>query len=180
MNIQESWEKALKTTEIVRPRVRPLETFAMTKLPYVFLAESRQNSAETVVRKGEVLVEKPSLVLPFNLPHFEGFDFEGEMGLNEELLMSFLLVRGVSFPSMKYNHKMLHGLETFKGRLSEAIEHHKNMLQVEENVHAGLVMGLEDVWQFSILIFIGSQVAKSANADFKKLFDDFDRRARMS
>ncbi|OGW83699.1 MAG: hypothetical protein A3C47_03210 [Omnitrophica bacterium RIFCSPHIGHO2_02_FULL_51_18] len=179
MNIQESWEKALSTTEIVRPRVKPLETFATTKLPYIFLAESRKNSTETMVRRGEIWVEKPSLVLPFNLPHFEGFDFEEEMDLNEDLLTSFLLVRGVTFPSMKYNNKMV-TTETFEGRLSRAIEHYRNMLQAEENVHAGLVMGLEDVWQFSVLIFIGSQVAKSASSDFRKLFDDFDRRARMS
>lgn len=180
MNIQESWEKALKTTEIVRPRVKALETFAATKLPYIFLGESRLDSAETVVRRGEIVVEKPSLVLPFNMPHFEGFEFEEEMDINEDLLTNFLLVRGVTFPSMKFNNRTLGDLEIYKGRLSDAIEHHKNKLHAEENVHAGLVMGLEDVWQFSVLIFIASQITKSAGNDLKKLFDDMDRRARMS
>ena len=39
------------------------------------------------------------------MPHFEGFDFEEGMRLNEDLLMSFLLVRGISFPSLKYNNR---------------------------------------------------------------------------
>src|SRR3989338_6859318 len=171
MNIQESWEKALSITEIVRPRVKPLETFATTKLPYIFLAESRKNSTETMVRRGEIWVEKPSLVLPFNMPHFEGFDFEEEMDINEDLLTSFLLVRGVTFPSMKFNNKTLGSLEIYKGRLSDAIEHHKNRLHAEENVHTGLVMGREDVCQFSVLIFIASQITRSASSDLKKLFD---------
>lgn len=179
MNIQESWEKALRSTEIVRPRVQPLETFTITKLPYVFLGESRLSPDQTVVRRGEVLVEKPSLVLPFNIPHFEGFKFEEEMDLNPDMLMNFLLVRGVTFPSMKYDNKMAPA-ESFAGRLSHAVEHYRHRFQSEENVHAGLIMGPEDVWQFSVLIFIAGQITRSAPGDLRKLFDDHDRRARMS
>jgi len=40
MDIHDSWEKALKATEIIRPRVQPLQTFEATQIPYVFLAES--------------------------------------------------------------------------------------------------------------------------------------------
>ena len=43
MNIYELWEKALKHTEIIRPRILPLLTYARTELSYIFLAESVVN-----------------------------------------------------------------------------------------------------------------------------------------
>ena len=179
MNIQDSWEKAFKITEIIRPRVKPLETFQATHLPYIFLAESTGASGDTIVKKGEVTVERPALVLPYGLPQFMGFNLEEEMGLNEDFLASFFLVRGVSFPSMKYSNSIA-STDVYKGKLSEAIAHYSQALHREEDVHSGLVTGSLDCWQFSIMIFIGSQMMRSADGDFRKLFEDFQRRGLMS
>ena len=179
MNIQESWEKALKKTEIVRPRVQPLHTFASTHLPYICLSESSVNPGDSVVRKGEVVVERPSIVLPSNLPQFEGFDFEKEMQVDEELLKSFFLVRGVSFPSMKYNNQTF-SLDVYEGSLSKAIEHYSTLLQQNENVHTGLVVGPEDCWLFSVIIFVCGQISKGADADIRRLFEDGGRRDLLS
>lgn len=179
MNLQDSWEKALKSTEIVRPRVKPLETFEATHLPYVFLAESANTSGDTLVKKGEVTVERPSLLLPFGLPQFTGFDFENEMRINEDFLTSFFLVRGVSFPSMKYSNS-IGSTSVYQGRLSQAIAHYKDDLHRQEDVHSGLVTGSADSWQFSVLIFTVSQMMRSAESDFRKLFEDQRRRGLMS
>ena len=166
MNIQDSWEKALKKTEIIRPRVHPLSVSDDTHLAYTFLAESAVNAGDTVVRKGEIVVQKPSIVLPFNLPQFEGFDFEEKLHVNPDSLTNFLLVRGISFPSLRYNNKT-HSVEVFEGRLNKAIKHHLHALQMQENVHTGLLAGPEDCWQFSVLIFICSQVVRSADSDIR-------------
>ena len=174
MNMQEIWEKAVKKTEIVRPRVMPLSAHSVTHLPYICLSESAVNAGDTVVRRGEITVEKPMIVLPQNMPQFEGFDFEKEMNVNEDLFKSFLLVRGVQFPAMKFNNKS-YSVDVFEGGLSKAIEHHKNLLQQHENVHTGLVAGPEDCWQFSIVLFICSQIARSASGDIKRLLDDMGR-----
>ncbi len=179
MNIQDSWEKALKTTQIIRARAQSLETFSATTLPYVFLAQSAINSGDTVVRKGEIIVEKPAIVLPFNLPQFEGFDFEEGMKMDENLLKTFLLVRGVTFPSLKYNNKT-DSLTVHEGKLQGAIELFHNRLQREEDAKTGLIVGAEDVWPFSVLLFICSQVFRSADKDLKRLFDDHYRRGLMS
>lgn len=174
MNIQEAWDKAVKKTEIVRPRVLPLQTHDVTRLPYICLSESSVNAGDTAVRRGEVLVEKPSIVLPYNAPQFEGFDFEKGLSVNEELFKSFLLVRGVQFPGLKYNNKS-HSLDVREGSLSRAIAHFKTELQKSENVHTGLIAGPEDVWQFSVLLFVCSQVARSADGDVRRLMDDMRR-----
>ena len=132
------------------------------------------NPGDTAVRRGEVLVEKPAIVLPYNLPHFEGFNFEEEMHINEDFINSFFLVRGINFPSMKYNNKN-YSLEVHEGPLSKAAEHYKAELQRAENVHAGLVLGPEDCWQFSIIIFAAAQMAKSAEGDIRRLLDGYGR-----
>ncbi len=172
MDIEQTWQKALKNTEILRARVRQLETFAHTEIPYLFLAESALNMGDTVVRSGRVLVEKPAIILPGNLPQFQGFDFEEVLDINTDKIIDFLLIRGVRFPSLKYDHH-ISTVDIYEGPLKKAIEYHKNKLQRAEDVHTGLMIGPEDCWQFSILIFIGAMVSRSAEGDIKKIFNHF-------
>ena len=174
MDIEKAWEKALKYTEIIRPRVKPLNTFKTTHLTYVFLAESSVNEGDCVVRKGEVLVEKPSIILPPDLPQLEGFDFKDVSRQQQDMIINFFLVRGIGFPSLKYNNKT-YSLDIYEGRLSQAIEKHTHELQKEENVTSGLVIGPEDCWQYSILIFVGMQILRSTDNDIKNLMNRWDR-----
>ena len=175
MNIQEGWEKALKNTHIVRPRVSPLQTFEATHIPYIYLSESEVNKGDTVVRKGEVVVEKPSIVLPFNLPQLDGFEFEEEGQLYEDFLSTFFLVRGIQFPSFRFNNKT-DSLEVFEGGLGKAAKHYMAILERSEDVHTGLIAGSADAWQFSVLIFVCSQVSRSADVDIRKLLEDFRKK----
>jgi len=175
----DKWEKALKKTEIVRSRVKPLMTFEATRMPYILLSESSVNPGDTAVRKGEVTVEKPSLIMPENIPHFEGFEFDKEPDSDEDMLVNFLLVRGVRFPSYNYNNQTL-SLDVYEGGLSDAIGHFSDRMQKEENVHAGLIAGPEDCWQFSLIIFICSMVVRSADNDVRRLLDDIEKRKRLS
>ena len=152
MNIQEAWSRALKQTEIVRSRISALQTFHATQVPYILLSESSVNLGDTVVRRGEVTVDRPSLILPPNLPQLEGFGFDQPQSFDEQSMINFLLIRGVSLPSMKYDNKT-HQLDVFEGGLDKAVKHFLQELQQKENVSSGLLLGPEDVWQFSLLIF---------------------------
>lgn len=172
MSIQESWEKAIRNTEIIRQRIQGLATFSTTNLPYVLLSESSVNMGDTVVRKGIVLVEKPSLILPANIPQCEGFDFDRDV---LSYLTNFFLVRGVTLPSLKYNNQM-YSVDVYEGKLTEAIEHYDDNLKRTEDVQTGLVVGPTDVWQLSLLIFVVSQVERSANNDIKRLLEEWKKR----
>ena len=172
MDIHESWEKALKLTEIVRPRVQPLSTFEATQIPYVFMAESVVNHGDTVVRKGEVTVEKPSIILPPYMPQFEGFEFEKNFPGVEDYLTTFLMVRGIRFPSMKYENKV-NSLDVREEKLQAEVDHFLKLLQKQENVSTGLVIGPEDCWQFSVLILVCSQILRSADGDLRKIFERY-------
>ena len=177
MDIQDIWEKALRNTEIIRPRVQPLLTFSTTNLPYIFLSESLVNIGDTVVRRSEILVERPTIILPTNLPQFEGFDFEEKLHFNQDTLINFLFVRGIKFPSLKYNNKT-YLLDVYEGNLKKAIKYYSDKLQREEDVHTGLIVGPEDCWQFSVLFFICSQVIKSSEGDIKKILEGFKKKGR--
>ncbi len=128
MDIDKSWNRALYKTEIIRSRIQPLLTTSDTRVPYVLLSESTLNHGDTVVRKGEILVEKPSLFIPPDNPQFLGFDFDQEQSISENLFVNFLLVRGVRLPSFIYDNKT-HTLDVFEGSLQKAIKQYSDVLQ---------------------------------------------------
>jgi hypothetical protein len=173
MDIQDAWTKALKDTRIVRTRVLSLQTFDQTLVPYILLSASAINPGDTVVRTGEVAVDRPALILPPNTPQFEGFSFD-EL-TSSDTLLNFLLIRGVSLPSLKYNNKT-NALDIYEGKVDDAISHYGNLLERQENTTTGLIIGPEDIWQFSLLIFICSQIAKNSAADIRRLLEEFKRR----
>jgi len=172
MDIHTLWEKTLKKTRIIRPRVQPLAVRGSTQLPYIFLGESSVNHGDTVVRKGDVAVDEPRLVLPPHLPQFEGFEMGEEWESAQDYVMNFLMIRGIRFPSHKFENKAAH-LDVFEGDVDHASAHFRKMLEAQENVHTGLVIGPEDCWQFSILVFIASQVLRQADGDVRRLLADF-------
>ena len=171
MDIDSFWEKALKETEIVRTRLKPLGTFEDTELPYIFLSKSIAGVNDTAVRKGKIIVSKPSIVLPHQIPQLFGFDFE-KLGLSENSVVNFFLLRGLRYPSLKYNNES-YSVDIFEKSLSEARKSFATDLERKEDVHTGLVVGPDDVWPFSVMIFIASVVHRAADADLKKLMDKF-------
>ena len=171
MDIDQYWEKALKETEIVRTRLKPLGTFEDTELPYIFLSKSIVDSSDTAVRKGKVIVSKPSIIPPHQIPQLFGFDFE-KLGLSDNSVINFFLLRGIRYPSMKYNNEH-YSVDVLEKTLGEASKTFASNLQRQEDIHTGLVIGPDDVWPFSVLIFIASVVHRTADADLRKLFEKF-------
>jgi len=174
MDIQENWEKALSKTQIIRSRVRQLSTFDDTKVPYLLLSESLVNLGDTVVRRGDVTVTKPSIILPPNIPQFDGFKFDDETPFSQDMVMSFLMVRGVSMPSMKY-HNETYSVDVFEGALDNAVSHYKDYLLRREDVQTGLVVCPDDCWHFSLLLYLGTQVARNAQTDIRNLIERYQQ-----
>lgn len=173
MDMEQLWEKALKETEIIRSRLQDLATFEATALPYIFLAESGLNAGDTVVRRGQVLIERPALILPS--AQFQGFELEEGLRLSEDALVNFLLLRGVRFPSLRYRHEFS-SLDVRDGSLQQAITHFQEQLARQEDTRTGLVIGPEDIWQFSVLVLVAQLMARSAEGDVRRLLDDWRRR----
>ncbi len=177
MDIQELWDKARKRTEILRMRLQDLSSVDTTAVPYTFLAESSLNMGDTVVRKGQVLIERPSIVLPGFSPQFEGFEFEADLHVSDTTVANFLLVRGIHFPSLKYRHQVA-SLDVFEGSLQKAIDHFTDKLTVAEDIKTGLVVGPEDAWQFSLLLLVGALVVRSAEGDLRRILEEWRKRQK--
>lgn len=177
MDIEQTWNKALRETEIIRGRVSPLLSTADTFVSYILLSESTVNQGDTVVRKGEMCVGKPSIIIPPNHPQFHGFEFDKNNLINEDTLTNFLFIRGIRLPSLIYDNKTS-SLQVFEGKLSNAIQHYKDLLQKEENTKSGLLIGPEDCWQFSLLIFICSQIVKNSQGDIRRLLEEYHRKGQ--
>jgi len=174
MDIEQLWEKAKDRTEVVRGRVKGLSTFSLTAVPYIFLAESSVNEGHTVVRKGKIIVEKPMIVLPEDDPQFEGFDFEEDLGLSQELVQTFFLMRGVRFPSLKYNNTVFE-LDVDERSLAKNVDIYKRKLEQEENVSTALVLGPEDCWQLSLLLYVAALAGRCARSDIKNMLNKMHR-----
>ncbi|MBD3379017.1 MAG: hypothetical protein GF408_00955 [Candidatus Omnitrophica bacterium] len=170
MNIEQLWQKAQERTEIIRGRVKGLSTFGNTKVPYVFLGESSVNEGHVVVRKGRIIIEKPMIVLPENMPQFEGFEFEEDIEGGLDAVHTFFYMRGIRFPSLKYNNTV-DRLELEENSLSKSIEKHKSALEKKENVSTALIVGPEDCWQFSVLLHMAALIGRSAKTDIIHLLD---------
>jgi len=169
MNIEELWQKAVNKTEIHRARLRYLYTFDQTSLPYVYLAESSVNDGDVVVRQGSIVAERPMILLPGNLPQFEGFQMQDKnFNIGNDSVAAFLFMRGVSFPAMKYSNEV-HKLDVMPGPLSKVVTRYKNDLQKKEDINTGLVISPEDCWQFAVLIYAAALAAKSMPEDVKNI-----------
>jgi len=175
MDLEEKWNMALAQTEIVRSRVLYLSALEITTIAYIFLAKSAVNLGDTIVRQGRILVHKPAIILPEDMPQFEGFEFEKDYQANADMIRMFFLVRGVSFPSLKYKHEVSK-LDIYEGRLEKAKAYFKHELERTENVETGLIIGPEDIWQFSLLIYAGLLIGKSLPSDLRKLWEKFKDR----
>ena len=174
MDIYEAWAKALKNTEILRPRIHHLLTFEDTVVPYILLSESSINAGDTVARTGEVVVERPSLILPPNHPQFDGFEFDHAPSTKDGLL-NFLMIRGIQMPSLNYNNRTS-SLNIYEGDLSKAVSYYLDSMQRRENVHTGLIAGPEDCWQFSVLIYVCTQVARNSARDITRLLEEYRKK----
>lgn len=176
MDLTEKWNKAVQETRILRSRMRSLLAFEGTDLPYVALASSSVNLGDTVVRKGKVMVHRPLLVLPSRfLPQFEGFDFEEDYQVDSDKIRRFLLMRGISFPSLKYCNET-HTVDVFEGCLEKAMDYFSQDMEKREDVHSGLMVGPDEYWQFSILIYVATLAVRSFPEDLEKLLDELNRK----
>lgn len=177
MDIEALWKRALEKTEIHRLRLQNLETFEDTLVPYILLSESSVNPGDTVVRQGKVLIQKPALVIPPQSPQFEGFDFDLPDGMGEQSLSMFLYMRGIQFPSMRYQHEIA-SLDLIEDSLKKAIACYQDRLARREDTKTGLMSAPEDAWQLSLLILVGALVSRSAGTDIQRIVEKWNRGGR--
>ena len=167
MDLDEAFKMAQEDTKFVKVRKNLLYTFGTTRLPYVCLSQTLDGTDQVMVRMGEVMADKPQIAIPDELFSFEGFgedmEFDGENA-------AVILARRISMPPSKYINKA-DSEKVEPGPLSAVIERMVNRLENDNDVRTAVISAPEQVWGISILLYVGSQVARSAPSNVQEHFE---------
>ncbi len=172
MEMEDAFKLAQEDTRFVKERKNLLYTFGATRLPYVCVSQDEGNADFVTVRSGEVLADKPQIAVPGDMFSFEGFEelrelFGGEAFGAEPFVT---LARRISIPPSKYVNRP-DATERKPGPLAEALERIVSRLENDNDVRTGVISAPERVWSLSVLLYVGSQVARSAPSNVREHFE---------
>jgi len=164
MDLEKKIEHAWKKTEILRQSRQLLFTFGDTELPYYVLAESLMNAGDTVVRRGEVVVQKPMIVAPpwQRGASVEGFSSEGEA------CVRLLVQRAAYIPPYRYRNQA-QSMAVQAGGLSETAERIGKKLEEDDDRLVAVIKGDPDLWEVSVMRYCIERMVQSTPHNIQEL-----------
>jgi len=148
-------EYAARHTEILRPPKQSLSTFGTTNIYYYLVTEPVysefvKDAAETVIREGRVITERPRIVTPYYLSRLEGFSSDASRYFN-----MLLNVHGPDAPGLFYTYKnepkelniVSDHWQAVVSKLNDEIDKRGDPL-------ASIIKGEDELWDVSLLKFI--------------------------
>jgi hypothetical protein len=147
--------EAVKNTEILRPPKRSLATFGTTNVYYYLVTEPAyselvKDAAETVIREGRVIAERPKIVTPLYLSHLEGFSPEAKRYL-ESLIRAY----GSHAPGLYYTYKNEpKGLNIVSDNLLAVVAKLNREIDKRGDPLASIIRGQDELWDVSLMKFI--------------------------
>ncbi len=172
--MEEAFRLAREDTRFVKERKNLLYTFGATRLPYVCVSPEAGNADFVTVRSGEVLADRPKIALPGEMFSFEGFEELREMFEAEPFVA---LARRISIPPSKYVNRA-EKAERRPGPLADAIARVVSRLENDNDVRTGVISAPDRVWSLSVLLYVGSQVARSARSNVEEHFEHMRLRGK--
>jgi hypothetical protein len=148
-------KEAVEHTEILRPPKRSLATFGTTNVYYYLVTEPAysdlvESAAETVIREGRVIAERPKIVTPLYLSHLEGFSSEARHYL-ESLIQHY----GSHAPGLFYTYKNEpKGLNIVSDNLRAVVAKLNKDIDKRGDPLASIIRGQDELWDVSLLKFI--------------------------
>ena len=165
----ECWSK----TEVIREYQRMLFTFGDMKLPYVFAAEHSRFKDRTVVRKGLILLQKPQILLPkyYAGPEFkEGFEHASAIPPE-----AVYILRQMGLPYSQITNRLIAEEQMEYGSLQEVLDRFNNKMEQQENAETGLIKGLIDGADISLMRYSLGLVMKSTPENVREFLDRIRR-----
>lgn len=170
-NSYQKFIEAVRNTKILRARKNYLFTFGNTRLPYVMVANSLINAGSSVIRTGEVVVEKPQIIISNDSSAFEGFDIDRSL-VDIDQVKFALMSRGISFPQMNYKNSTQF-LEVVSDKLEVIIERQMNQFEDANDSRVGLIQCREDTWNLSLLHYVLTQVIRSSTSNMQEYLERY-------
>jgi len=171
MNSYEKLLKAISRTKILKSRKNLLFTFGNTILPYLIIADSSINKGHTVVRRGEVNVERPRIFFAGEEAIFEGFEF-GKDDNDIDNIKYALMCRGISFPNLTYKNSTT-SLEVLNSKSDDVIYKSLNELEDVNDIRTSVIVCDESLWNLSLLHYVFTQVIRSSSSNLKEYMERY-------
>jgi len=163
--------EAVKHTEIVRLPKQNLATFGTTNIYYYLVTEPayaelvNSDVAETVVREGRVIAEKPKIVTPYYLSHLEGFSAEAR-----RYFKNMVEAGGSHAPGLLYSYRnepkeltiVSEGLRSVLDKLNARVDERGDQL-------TSIIKGEDELWDVSLLKFIYEMTARSLRGNLQQM-----------
>jgi len=159
---KEFWER----TEIIREHLPSLLTFGNMRLPYIFAAE-HQFKDRTVVRKGIILFEAPSIFLP---SHYRGIELKGDFK-NKIPSGAVYIFRKMGLPYSFITNQIEAKQEVEYGGLQEILDRFNEKLKRAEDIKTGLIKGALEGTEYSLIRYSVGLAIKSGPRNIKEFFD---------
>ena len=146
---------AVSNTEILRPPKQHLYTFGTTNIRYYLLTEPVYSEvvkgpAETVIREGRVVAEKPRIITPYYLSRLEGFSTDARRYFESLLNMS-----GSAMPGLLYAYRNeLKGLNIVSDNLPSVVNRINDEINQRHDPLSAIIKGVDELWDVSLMKFI--------------------------
>lgn len=169
---KEKFKDCWSRTEIIRQYERILYTFGDTELPYIFAAEHQRYRDRTIVRKGLILIRKPQIFLPhyYRGPEFEGF--EHAKAAPPEAAYVF---RAMGLPYSHITNRPIANEYIEYGGLQNVLDKLNEQMENQENTETGLIKGVLDGADISLMRYSVGLMIKSAAENVKEFFEHLRR-----
>ena len=156
---------AVKHTEILRPPKQSLATFGTTNIYYYLVtkpayAELIKNVAETVVREGRVIAERPRIVTPYYLSRLEGFSSEAKRYFD-----TLMRTHGPNAPGLFYSYRNEpKELTIVSEDLLSVVDKLNTEIDKRADPLTSIIKGEDELWDVSLMKFI-YEMTKSSLRD---------------
>ena len=170
---RDKFKEYWQSTEVIREYQRMLYTFGDMKLPYVLAAEHSRLRDRTVVRKGVVLLEKPHIVVP---PYCAGPEFKEGFEHAEMIpAEAAYLFRVMGLPYSHITNRCVAEEKLEYGSLKSVLERFDREMESQEDMETGLIKGIVDGADISLMRYSMGLVIKSAPGNVKEFFEHLRR-----
>jgi len=164
----EALEFARAHTRVLRARKNLLYTFGATKLPYICLSRAEEDEGEIRIRRGLVTADRPKIAVPgLEDLRLEGFSWEAKEGAAP---LPVLLARRVGIAPGHYVHEAS-AEKVERSSLEAVADRTLEELDRQNDIRTAVLSTPDPVWPLALLLYVGSQIVRSAPANIAEHFD---------
>jgi len=161
---------AVRRTEILRPPKQTLATFGTTNIYYYLVTEPVykelvKNAAETVVREGRVIAQRPKVVTPYYLSRLEGFSTEARRYF--EMLIE---KHGPNVAGLFYSYRNEpKELNIVSNSLLSVVDKLNTEIDKRGDPLTSIIKGEDELWDVSLMKFIAEITESSVSNNLRQM-----------